>query len=136
MNRFLSCTALGLVLGLSPALAQDQPPADEAQTPPAIEQPSQIPEVTPSEPAEPSDPAAPIPGDSSEMSPQISPAAPGEASPPPQSSEAPQPPAAPGEASPPPQSSEAPPITPAAPSASAAGSPQFLTKQESGDVLA
>ena len=116
MNRFLSCTALGLVLGLSPALAQDQPPADEAQTPPAIEQPSQIPEVTPSEPAEPSDPAAPIPGDSSEMSPQISPA--------------------PGEASPPPQSSEAPPITPAAPSASAAGSPQFLTKQESGDVLA
>jgi hypothetical protein len=124
------------VLGLSPALAQDQLPADEAQSPPALEQPSQIPEVTPSEPAEPSDPAAPIPGDSSEMSPQILPADPGEASPPPQSSEAPQPPAAPGEASPPPQSSEAPPITPAAPSASAAGSPQFLTKQESGDVLA
>jgi hypothetical protein len=124
------------VLGLSPALAQDQLPADEAQSPPALEQPSQIPEVMPSEPAEPSDPAAPIPGDSSEMSPQILPADPGEASPPPQSSEAPQPPAAPGEASPPPQSSEAPPITPAAPSASAAGSPQFLTKQESGDVLA
>jgi hypothetical protein len=117
MNRFLSCTALGLVLGLSPALAQDQLPADEAQSPPALEQPSQIPEVMPSEPAEPSDPAAPIPGDSSEMSPQILPADP-------------------GEASPPPQSSEAPPITPAAPSASAAGSPQFLTKQESGDVLA
>jgi hypothetical protein len=117
MNRFLSCTALGLVLGLSPALAQDQLPADEAQSPPALEQPSQIPEVMPSEPAEPSDPAAPIPGDSSEMSPQILPADP-------------------GEASPPPQSSEAPPITPTAPSASAAGSPQFLTKQESGDVLA
>jgi hypothetical protein len=53
------------------------------------------------------------------MSPQISPADPGEATPPPQSSEAPQP------------------IEPAAPkSAEASGGAQFLTKQESGDVLA
>jgi hypothetical protein len=117
MNRLLSCTALGLVLGLSPALAQDQLPADDTQTPPAVEEPAQPSEALPSEPSEPSDPAAPIPGDSSEMSPQISPAQPGESSPPGQSSEAPQP------------------ITPA-PSASASGSPQFLSKQESGDVLA
>ena len=117
MNRFLSCTALGLVLGLSPALAEPQLPADDTQAPPALEQPAQPSEVMPSEPSEPSDPAAPIPGDSSEMSPQISPADPGEATPPPQSSEAPQ--------------SIAP-----APSASAASGPQFLTKQESGDVLA
>ena len=138
MNRFLSCTALGLVLGLSPALAEPQLPADDTQAPPALEQPAQPSEVMPSEPSEPSDPAAPIPGDSSEMSPQISPADPGEATPPPQSSEAPQPPAQPGEALPPPQSSEAPlSIEPAAPkSAEASGGAQFLTKQESGDVLA
>jgi hypothetical protein len=72
------------------------------------------------------------------MSPQILPTDPGEATPPPQSSEAPQPPAQPGEALPPPQSSEAPlSIEPAAPkSAEASGGAQFLTKQESGDVLA
>jgi hypothetical protein len=119
MNRFLSCTALGLVLGLSPALAEPQLPADDTQAPPAVEQPGQPSEAMPAEPSEPSDPAAPIPGDSSEMSPQISPAQPGEATPPPQSSEAPQP------------------IEPAAPkSAEASGGAQFLTKQESGDVLA
>jgi len=135
MNRFLSCTALGLVLGLSPALAEPQLPADDTQAPPAVEQPAQPSEAMP---AEPSDPAAPIPGDSSEMSPQILPTDPGEATPPPQSSEAPQPPAQPGEALPPPQSSEAPlSIEPAAPkSAEASGGAQFLTKQESGDVLA
>ena len=138
MNRFLSCTALGLVLGLSPALAEPQLPADDTQAPPAVEQPAQPSEAMPAEPSEPSDPAAPIPGDSSEMSPQILPADPGEATPPPQSSEAPQAPAQPGEALPPPQSSEAPlSIEPAAPkSAEASGGAQFLTKQESGDVLA
>ena len=110
MNRLLSCTALGLVLSLSPALAEPQLPADDTQTPPALEQPAQPSEVMPSEPSEPSDPAAPIPGDTSE-------AQPNPASPP--SAEAPQP------------------IEPAAPkSAEASGGAQFLTKQESGDVLA
>ena len=119
MNRFLSCTALGLVLGLSPALAEPQLPADDTQAPPAVEQPAQPSEAMPAEPSEPSDPAAPIPGDSSEMSPQILPTDPGEATPPPQSSEAPLS------------------IEPAAPkSAEASGGAQFLTKQESGDVLA
>lgn len=136
MNRLLSCTALGLVLGLSPALAQDQLPADDTQAPPAVEEPALPSEAMPSQPSEPSDPAAPIPGDTSE--------APNPASPP--SAEAPQPdqasppsaeaPAAPDQASPP--SAEAPqPIEPAAPkSAEASGGAQFLSKQESGDVLA
>jgi hypothetical protein len=123
MNRFLSCTALGLVLGLSPALAQDQLPADDTQAPPAVEEPALPSEAMPSQPSEPSDPAAPIPGDTSEV--------PNPASPP--SAEAP---AAPDQASPP--SAEAPqPIEPAAPkSAEASGGAQFLSKQESGDVLA
>ena len=124
MNRFITCTALGLVLGLAPALAQDQPPADDTQAPPAAssEQPA-LPEVMPSEPSEPSDPAAPIPGDTSE--------APNPALPP--SAEAP---AAP-EASPP--SAEAPqPIEPAAPKSAEAptSGTQFLSKQESSDFLA
>ena len=117
MNRLLASTAIGLLLGLTPALAQDS--ADQPQTPPALQDPALPSEAMPSNPAEPADPAAPIPGDSSEMSPQITPAAPGEASPPPQSSEAPRS------------------IEPAAPqSAAASGNAQFLTKQESGDVLA
>ena len=63
MNRFLTCTAVGLFLSLSPALAEPQLPSDDAQTPPAANQPSQIPEVMPDS-AQPADPAAPIPGDS------------------------------------------------------------------------
>jgi sporulation protein YlmC with PRC-barrel domain len=120
MNRFITCTALGLVLGLAPALAQDQP--DDTQAPPAASEQPALPEVMPSEPSQPSDPAAPLPGDTSE--------APNPASPP--SAEAP---AAP-EASPP--SAEAPQaIEPAAPkSAEAPSGTQFLSKQESSDFLA
>ncbi|HYJ59074.1 MAG TPA: PRC-barrel domain-containing protein [Methyloceanibacter sp.] len=113
MNRLLTCTALGLVLGLSPALAQQ--PSDDTQSPPAVQQPT-IPEVMPSEPSEPmqpSDPAAPIPGDTSD----ISPAQPDPA--PPQSSEAPKS------------------IEPIAPkSAELSGNTKFLMKQESSDYLA
>jgi len=123
MNRLLSCTALGLVLGLSPALAEPQLPADDTQAPPALEQPAQPSEVMPSEPSEPSDPAAPIPGDTSE-------AQPNPASPP--SAEAPQ-----SEPASPPSAEAPQPIEPVAPkSAEASGGAQFLTKQESGDVLA
>jgi sporulation protein YlmC with PRC-barrel domain len=110
MNRLLTCTALGLVLGLSPALAQDQNPADDTQMPPALEQPAE-PSVVPSDPAQPSDPAAPVPGDQSE---------------------------APLDQSLP-QSSEAPKtIEPAAPKSAEAdsGNAQFLNRQESGDYLA
>jgi len=117
MNRFLTCTAVGLFLGLTPALAEPQLPADDAQTPPAVNQPSQIPEVMPDS-AQPSDPAAPIPGESSQVTP--SPMQPGDS------------------AAPPAQSSEAPlSIEPAAPKAAdASGSGQFLSKQASDDVLA
>lgn len=127
MNRFLTCTAVGLFLGLTPALAESQNPANDSQDQPALQQPAQPSEAMP---AEPSDPAAPVPDASSEepdkssqMAPQADPAAPDAASP---------------EASPPPQSSEAPQsILPAAPSATASSnSPQFLNKQESDDWLA
>lgn len=120
MNRFLTCTAIGLVLGLSPALAQSSAPAGDAQTPPPIGAPSQIPEVMPDS-AYPSDPAAPIQGDSTQVTP--SPMEPGD------------------DAAPPPQSSQAPdsiePASPTAPkSAEASGGPQFLSKQASDDWLA
>lgn len=121
MNRFLTCTAVGLFLGLAPALAETQlpVPADDGLTPPAVNQPSQIPEVMPADPSAPTDPAVPIPGDSSQASPDVAPAQPGDVSPPAQSSEGPQS------------------IEPAAPkSAEAAGSPQFLMKQASDDWLA
>jgi hypothetical protein len=118
MNRFLTTTAVGLLLGLAPALAQqDVPPTNDGQTPPAVNAPSQIPEVMP-DPAQPTDPAAPIPGDSSQAIP-----APGPGS----------------DATPPAQSSEATPLPmePAAPkSAEASGGPQFLAKQASDDWLA
>jgi hypothetical protein len=137
MNRFLTTTAVGLFLGLAPAMAQDPPAADDGQTPPAVNAPTQIPEVMP-DPGQPADPAAPIPGDSSQATP--APAAPGsDAAPPAQSSQAMPAPAEPGsDAAPPAQSSQAPePMEPAAPkSAEAAGGPQFLAKQASDDWLA
>ena len=136
MNRFLTTTAVGLFLGLAPALAENPPAADEGQTPPAVNAPSQIPEVMP-DPAQPADPAAPIPGDSSQAVP--SPMEPGtDAAPPAQSSQAPQAIEPGADSAAPTQSSQAPePMEPAAPkSAEASGSPQFLAKQASDDWLA
>ena len=117
MNRFLTCTAVGLFLSLSPALAEPQLPSDDAQTPPTANQPAKIPEVMPDS-AQPADSAAPIPGDSSQVTP--APMAPGDTT------------------APPAQSSEAPlSIEPAAPKAAeASGSAQFLNKQASDDWLA
>jgi PRC-barrel domain len=136
MNRFLTTTAVGLFLGLAPAMAEDPPAADDGQTPPAVNAPSQIPEVMP-DPAQPADPAAPIPGDSSQATP--SPMEPGtDAAPPAQSSQAPQAIEPGADSAAPAQSSQAPePMEPAAPkSAEASGSPQFLAKQASDDWLA
>ena len=136
MNRFLTTTAVGLFLGLAPALAENPPAADDGQTPPAVNAPSQIPEVMP-DPAQPADPAAPIPGDSSQAVP--SPMEPGtDAAPPAQSSQAPQAIEPGADSAAPTQSSQAPePMEPAAPkSAEASGSPQFLAKQASDDWLA
>ena len=124
MNRFLTCTAVGLFLSLSPALAEPQLPSDDAQTPPAVNQPSQIPEVMPDSASHPirgsaafgsgrADPRRLLAGDAGAD-------APGDT------------------AAPPAQSSEAPlSIEPAAPKAAeASGSAQFLTKQASDDWLA
>jgi hypothetical protein len=119
MNRLLACTAVGLVLGLTPALAQE--PADQTQSPPAMQDPAQVPEVMPSEPSE---PATPIPGDTTEpqalpdQSSEIMPATPDEATPPEQSTEAPES------------------IMPKPSESAAADAPRFLSKQESGDMLA
>jgi len=122
MNRLLATTAIGLLLGLTPALAQDA--GDQAQSPPALQDQAQPPEAIPAEPMK---PAAPIPGESSQSEPSDVPG---------QSSEAM--PAAPDEAAPPAQSSQAPAeIIPGQPSESAAANgPKFLSKQESSDLLA
>jgi len=116
MNRLLATTAIGLLLGLTPALAQDS--ADQPQTPPAMQDPAQPSEAMPSEPAE------PIPGDPS--SPQATPDKSSEMTP-----------SAPDAAAPPAQSTQAPEsIIPAKPAESASAAPKFLSKQESTDMLA
>ena len=90
MNRLLATTAIGLLLGLTPALAQDS--AEQPQTPPALQDPAQPSEALP---AMPSEPAAPIPGDEAnpdaapDKSSEMMPSAPDEASPPSQSTQAP-----------------------------------------------
>ncbi len=120
MNRFLTSTAVALVLGLTPALAQT--PTDEAQTPPAMQDPAQPSEAVPSEPSK---PAAPLAGETSEpdavpgQSSEMMPSSPDEASPPAQSSEAPD--------------SIMPPSRRRAPRPTAR---RFLSKQESNDLLA
>ncbi len=115
MNRLLATTAIGLLLGLTPALAQDA--TEQPQTPPALQDPAQPSEAMPSEPA------TPIPGDQAnpdatpDKSSEMMPSAPDEASPS-QSTQAPES------------------IIPAKPSESASAASQFLTKQESTDMLA
>ncbi len=165
MNRLLTCTAVGLFLGLTPALAESE---NTTQAPPAMEDPAMPAEIMPSEPsdpsaadpASPSDPAAPIPGQSSAApdatspdagaSPQSSQAAPDGVSPdaaPPQSTEAAPDPASPPSSSPPPQSSEAAPDPASPPSPQTSEAPksiepaaaegaQFLNRQEPSDLLA
>jgi sporulation protein YlmC with PRC-barrel domain len=119
MTRLLTSTAVALVLGLTPALAQA--PADQAQTPPALQDPAQPSEAMPSEPVK---PAAPLAGETSEPD-----AIPG------QSSE--MMPSSPDQAAAPKQSSQAPDsIVPKSAESAAAGGPRFLSKQESTDMLA
>ena len=129
MNRLLACTAVGLFLGLAPALAETQLPAPDQQDQPALDQPAQPSEAMPAEPATPdaampanpgasNEEPAETPGQSSEMAPEASPS--DQASPP-----------ALGEAEPPPASSEAPKSAEASPSSGGA----FLAKQDSSDWL-
>ena len=149
MNRFLVTTAVGLFIGITPAIAQDQAPQDETMSPPAIQ--SQAAEA-PSAIDNPLPPATePAPSQSSEAAPsaveppQSSEALPSAIEPvPSQSSEA-----LPSAAEPAPsQSTEASPqsIAPPEPDKSAAGQEQsadarsgsakFLDAQKSSDLLA
>ncbi|HUW73833.1 MAG TPA: PRC-barrel domain-containing protein [Methyloceanibacter sp.] len=70
MTRLLTTTAAGLLLGVTPALAQTDMLTDETQSPPALEQPASPSEAVPMEPSEPGEP---IPGVSSDRSSQMSP---------------------------------------------------------------
>jgi len=70
MTRLLTTTAVGLLLGVTPALAQTDMLEDETQSPPALEQPASPSEMVPMEPSEPGEP---IPGQSSDQSSQMSP---------------------------------------------------------------
>jgi sporulation protein YlmC with PRC-barrel domain len=156
MNRLLACTAVGLFLGLAPALAETQLPAPDQQDQPALDQPAQPSDAMPAEPATPdaampanpgasNEEPAETPGQSSEMAPEASPPALGEAAPAPEASPpalgdaAPAPEALPpslGEASPPPASSEAPKSLEPPKSAEALPSDApFLAKQDSSDWL-
>jgi hypothetical protein len=141
MKRLLACTAVGLFLGLAPAMAESQLPAGVSpQDQPALQQPAQPSEAMPTDPAGSEAPQAPpsglsgeaAPDQSSEAAPQAAPSAPD------QSSEA-APQAAPSEpsgASPPQRSSEAPKsILPDQSAAAASDSSPFLKKQGSSDWL-
>lgn len=136
MTRLLTGTALGLLMGLTPALAQTGMPADDTNAPPAVEQPATPSEAVPLNPGEPAQPipdgsaeAQPlpdgtsvIPNDSAEMLPETAPSH-GDAMPDSSVSEAPKS-IMPGEQD-------------ALESESAAiDGPKFLSKQEASDVLA
>jgi sporulation protein YlmC with PRC-barrel domain len=145
MNRFLTYTAVGLFLGLTPAIAETDKPIDESQTPPAMQELAEP--ALPSEavPLDPKVPAEPIPGDSSQVSPgapgaeepQLAPSAdqPNPAAPPAQTEA--QKPMTPSEAPPTDSAASEPPASDsAADSAALSGTPQFLSKQERSDWLA
>ncbi len=71
MNRLLTGTAVGLLMSITPALAQDTDlPVDDAQTPPAAAEETLPSDIAPPEiMEEPADPAEPIPDRSSEIAP-------------------------------------------------------------------
>ena len=71
MNRLLTGTAIGLLLSMTPALAQDTDlPADDTQTPPAVSEETLPSDIAPPEVMEePAEPAEPIPDKSSEIAP-------------------------------------------------------------------
>lgn len=115
MNRLLTGTAVALLLGLTPALAQTDNPTEETQVPPAVQDPAVPSEAMQDELGE---PGAPIQDESSEMSPQASPDPAESAAPPSETTEAPK-------STLPDQQAKAP-----------STSPQFLPQQGSSDWLA
>ena len=141
MNRFLTYTAVGLFMGLTPAIAQNDDPVNDPQTPPAMQEPAEPAQPSEALPLDPQEPGAPIPGDTSQanpdaQNPQLAPSAdqPNPDAPPAQTEA--QKPALPSE-SPSSDSAMSPSQSAPADSASLAGdTPQFLSKQERTDWLA
>lgn len=134
MTRLLTTTAVGLLLGLTPALAQTDMPADQTQNPPAMQQPAMPSEAPPVNPGE---PAQPIPDGTSDSSAQM---APDEATPPDSSAQN-SPEAAPshGDAMPATPALDAPKsISPedAIEQSATLEQPKFLAKQQGDDYLA
>jgi hypothetical protein len=119
MNRLLTYTAVGLFLGLAPAVAETDNPVNESQMPPAMQEPSAPASPTEAVPLDPQEPGAPIPGDTTQVTPGAEQPNPAE---PPAQSEA--------------QKSMTPSEAPPVDSTALAGDrPQFLSKQERSDWL-
>src|SRR5262252_9073735 len=85
MNRLLACTAVGLFLGIAPAVAETQLPPPDRQDQPALDQSAQPSQGIPAQPSTPNaalpgnpdaaneDQLPQTPGQSSEMAPESSP---------------------------------------------------------------
>ncbi|HEX7533003.1 MAG TPA: PRC-barrel domain-containing protein [Methyloceanibacter sp.] len=122
MNRLLTTTAIGLMLGLAPALAETQVPSNDNT--PALEQPATPSEAIPANPADPTNPDK-----ATQVPPEIMAPVPG-AEPLPRSSEI--------EKSPVPDASTAEAPKSLAPDQSASAAPAaspFLVKQDASDLL-
>src|SRR6185437_4181388 len=59
MTRFLTTTAIGLMLGMAPVLAETQAPITAPEAAPALQQPAEPSTAMPSNPADPTNPMAP-----------------------------------------------------------------------------
>ena len=59
MTRFLTTTAIGLMLGMAPVLAETQAPITTPEAAPALQQPAEPSTAMPSNPADPTNPMAP-----------------------------------------------------------------------------
>ncbi len=66
MTRFLTTTAIGLMLGLAPAFAETQAPMTATETAPALQQPAESSAAMPGNPADPTNPAT-----SSQVPPEV-----------------------------------------------------------------
>ncbi len=134
MKHLLTCTAIGLFMGLTPAmtqtaLAETDMPAGESQNAPALQQPAMPAEAAPTDLDE---PGTAIPDQSSRMAPD---AAPSDGGPAMKSSEAPQS-ISPEHAIPPLDAAEAPDAAPHGTTAASMDGNQFLLRQEPTDWLA
>ncbi|ODR93451.1 hypothetical protein AUC69_04420 [Methyloceanibacter superfactus] len=135
MKHLLTCTAVGLFLGLTPAmtqtaLAETDMPAAETQDTPAMQQPAMPSEAVPTDQVD--EPGTAIPDQSSQMSPQ---AAPSNGAPAMKATEAPQS-IAPDHAVPSHDAAKAPEVAPHGMTAANADGTRFLVRQAPDDWLA